>query len=113
MSIFFSLSSLALRQVVEGACAAVGLKESGEAVVGFLTGRFTDQSQRLTTALRQASDNAWKALEIALAGDSLWDRCKSAVARAEERDLDEVGIVVADRGRRRRAIGRFGRSRRG
>jgi hypothetical protein len=85
MSIFLSLSSLALRQVVEGACAAVGLKESGEAVVGFLTERFTDQSQRLTRALRQANDNAWKALEIALAGDSLWDRCKAAVARAEDR----------------------------
>jgi serine/threonine protein kinase len=85
MNIFISLSSLALRQVVDGACAALGVKESGEAVVGFLTERFTDHSQRLTRALQTASDNAWKALEIALAGDSLWERCKAAVARAEDR----------------------------
>ena len=85
MSIFLSLSSLALREVVDGACAALGVKDAGEAVVGFLTERFTDHSQRLTKALRQASDNAWKALEIALAGDSLWERCKAAVPRAEDK----------------------------
>ena len=86
MSIFFSLSSLALRQVVDGACAALGVKDGGEAVVGFLTERFTDHSQRLARALRQANDNAWKALEIALAGDSLWDRCKAADATAGNAD---------------------------
>ena len=48
MSIFFSLSSLALRQAVDGACTALGVKDGGEAVVGFLTERFTDHSQRLT-----------------------------------------------------------------
>jgi hypothetical protein len=85
MSIFTSLSSLALRQVVDGACAALGVKESSEAVVGFLTERFTDHSQRLARALQQANDNAWKALEIALAGESLWERCKATVARAEDR----------------------------
>jgi uncharacterized protein (TIGR03067 family) len=85
MSIFISLSSFALRQLVEGACATPGVKEGSEAVVGFLAERFTDHSQRLARALQTASDNAWKALEIALAGDSLWDRCKAAVARAEDR----------------------------
>jgi uncharacterized protein (TIGR03067 family) len=83
MSIFLSLSTFALRQVIGGACEAVGVKDSGEAVVGFLTERFTDHSQRLTKALQQASDNAWKALEVSLAGDSLWDRCKVLVARGE------------------------------
>ena len=71
MSVFISLSSFALRQLVDGACAAVGIKESGEAVTAFLAERFTDHSQRLTRALENANDNAWKALEIALAGDSL------------------------------------------
>jgi hypothetical protein len=85
MSIFISLSSLALRKVGDGACAALGIKDSGEAVVGFLTERFTDHSQRLARALQQANENAWKALEIALAGDSLWGHCKAAVARAEDR----------------------------
>src|SRR5262245_42221752 len=85
MSVFISLSSLALRQVIGGACAACRVEERGGAVVGFLTERFTDHSRRLATALRQASDNAWKALEIALAGDSLWERCQAAAARAEDR----------------------------
>jgi len=85
MSIFFSLSTFALRQLVGGACEAVGVKDSGEAVVAFLTQRFTDHSQRLTKALQTANDNAWKALEIALAGDSLWERCKAALARTEDK----------------------------
>ncbi len=85
MSIFVSLSTLALRQIVDGACAAVGIKESSEAVVGFLVERFTDHSQRLTKALQNANDNAWKALEIALAGDSLWERCKATIGRAEDK----------------------------
>jgi hypothetical protein len=84
-SILISLSYPALRQVVDGACAALGVKDSGEAVVNFLTERFIDHSHRLTDTLRQANDNAWKALEIALAGDSLWERCQAAVARAEDR----------------------------
>src|SRR5262245_63157125 len=85
MSIFLNLSSLALRQVVDGACAALGARNGPEAIVGFLTERFTDHSQRLARALQQANDNAWKALEITLASDSLWERCKAAVARAEDR----------------------------
>ena len=85
MSILLNLSTLALRHVVDGACAAVGIKQSGEAVVNFLTERFTDHSQRLTIALQNANDKAWKALEIALAGDSLWDRCKNLIARSEDK----------------------------
>ena len=77
MSIFLSLSSFALRQVISGACEAVGFQAGGQVtdpVVGFLTERFTDNSQRLARALQGASDNAWKALEITLAGDSLRQR---------------------------------------
>ena len=50
MSIFTSLSFLALRQLVDGACAAVGVQQGGDAVVGFLVERFTDHSQRLAEA---------------------------------------------------------------
>lgn len=49
MSLILSLSTLALRQVVDSACSAVGVKEGGEAAVkvaAFLYERFTDQSQR-------------------------------------------------------------------
>jgi serine/threonine protein kinase len=88
MSIFVSLSVFALRQVIGGACDAVGFKAGGEVtdqVVGFLTERFTDHSLLLTAALQSANDKAWTALEVSLAGDSLWERCKLLAARAEDK----------------------------
>src|SRR5262249_30175771 len=41
-------------------------------------------SQRLTDALTRANDNAWKALEIALAGESWWDKVKLTLSRGDE-----------------------------
>ncbi|MBL8794373.1 MAG: serine/threonine protein kinase [Planctomycetia bacterium] len=79
MAIVLNVSTLALKLLVDGACKAVGLiaaKEGTDAVVNFLLRRFTDQSQRLTTALQHANAQGWKAIELALAGDSLWDRCR-------------------------------------
>jgi len=79
MAIVLNMSTLALRLLVDGACKAVGLmaaKEGTDAVVSFLTRRFTDQSQRLIIALQEANTRGWKAIELALAGDSLWERCK-------------------------------------
>src|SRR5262249_39084683 len=88
MRITHNLCALALRQRVGGACSAAGLSP-GEAavagVVGFLTRHFVDHSQRLTEALRRSNEQAWKALEVALAGESLWDRCKRVLASAEEK----------------------------
>ncbi len=81
------LSALALKHVVDGACKAFGFVAGaslGEAVVGFLGQRFGDHSQRLADALGRANDHAWKALEIALAGESWWDRAKQALSRADE-----------------------------
>ncbi len=74
MGIFQSLSSLALRSVVEGASHSVNLsmgEAAVETVVGFLANHFIDHSQSLNRAMQNASGNAWKALEIALAGESL------------------------------------------
>lgn len=88
MSLVLSLSTLALRKVVDGACTAASVSGAGEAAVAvaaFLNERFTDHSQRLTRALQNANERAWKALELALAGDSLWERCKIAAARAEDK----------------------------
>jgi serine/threonine protein kinase len=87
MRVVQNLAVLALRQLVSGACEKVGFDT--EAVVGFLAERFTDQSQRLTVALQEANERAWKALEIALAGESYWDRCKALLARAEDRAFAE------------------------
>jgi len=89
MSVFQSLAVVALRQLVSGACSAVGVSVSGEALFGFLTDRFTNHSQKLTVALQNANERAWRALEIALAGDSLWERWKIALAPPEDRAFRE------------------------
>ena len=68
-------------------------KDSGlgavEGVVGFLGQRFTDHSQALTRALHQSNAQAWKALEIALAGDSFWDRCKMVFSTKDDKAFRE------------------------
>lgn len=72
MNLALALSTLALRKLVDGACTAVGVKEGGDVVVAvaaFLNERFTDHSQRLTAALHNANERAWKALELSLAGE--------------------------------------------
>src|SRR5262249_61706528 len=79
MPISQSLCALALKQLVGGACKVAGV-EAGEgavaAVVGVLTHQFFDHSQKLLEALREANEKAWRAAEVALAGEGLWDRCK-------------------------------------
>jgi hypothetical protein len=61
MGVFQTLSVVALRQLVGGACNAVGISAGGEAVVTFLTNRFVNHSQKLTSALQTANEQAWKA----------------------------------------------------
>ncbi len=85
MPVFLNLSTLAVRQVLEGACRAVGLgvgEHAFDGVVKFLAERFTDQSQRLPRALHRANEGAWKALEVALAGESLWNWLDKAEHKA-------------------------------
>jgi hypothetical protein len=79
MSVFQNLTALALRHLAE----AAGAKEGVDAVARFLGRHFSDHSQRLTNAIRSATDRSWKALEVALAGESLKDR----LARTEDREL--------------------------
>src|SRR6185369_6564080 len=77
------LSGFALQQLVSGACHALGVMAgsgAGQAVTDFLGKRFGDHSRRLSDALVRAADSAWRALEIALAGDSFWDRVKLTLA---------------------------------
>jgi hypothetical protein len=88
MGLVQTLAPLVLRQLIAGACDAVGFKAGGktaDAVIDFLQERFTDHSQRLTKAIADANDKAWKALEIALAGESLWERCQAVMARSEDK----------------------------
>jgi serine/threonine protein kinase len=86
MSITLYLSALTMRSAVEGACESLGVGKAGPQVLTDLFARqFSDPSQRLNKALDRANDRAWRVLELALAGDSLWDRCKGLLAGAEYR----------------------------
>jgi len=87
-----NLSALTLRQVIGGACQAVGVSPGDVAVAGvagFLTRHFIDQSQRLSVALQLSNARAWKALEVALAGDSFWDRCKLLFTSGDQKAFRE------------------------
>jgi len=83
MGVLQNIAGLALRQVVDWACDAVGVKDSG-AVVGFLADHFRDHAAKLQKALETANERTWTALEVALAGDSWWERVQVALARGED-----------------------------
>ncbi len=92
MAILQQLSILAVQQVLEGACQTLGISagaQAGESVVGLLTHRFIDHSQKLSKALTRANEQAWRALEIALAGDSWWERVKVTLSRSEDQGFRE------------------------
>ena len=90
MGIVQHLSTLAAGPVLKGACEAVGLAltdtpadKLGDALAGLVK----DHSQRLGEALRKANERAWRTLEVALAGDSWWQRVKGALGRKEDQAL--------------------------
>src|SRR3954447_2302649 len=108
MGVFTRLSMFALAPLVSGACRAVGLDAAtnGLSVVArFLSDRLSDQSLRVSDALKGAADRAWRTLELALAGEPI-----VAVAdRADDRAFREQvrlfllaaqcgGRATADRG---------------
>src|SRR4051812_19908643 len=72
MPLFQNLAALAVRGVVGGACRAFNLPENSAAdvIAQRLLRHLTDHSQRLVEALERAHEQAWKALEVALAGNS-------------------------------------------
>jgi tRNA A-37 threonylcarbamoyl transferase component Bud32 len=87
MPILQNLSVLALRQFVHHACTAVGLHvgmEATDKVSQFLSQRFRDHSLRLVKALETSNGRAWQVLEISLADDSFWARCRLWLAPREE-----------------------------
>ncbi len=86
MGVVQSLSVLALRQVALGASRALGVI-GVDSAVEFLNSRFTDSSRLLANALQGAAEKAWRALEIALAGESLWNKLDDADDRAFRHQL--------------------------
>jgi uracil-DNA glycosylase family 4 len=92
MSITENLCALALKGIVSGACKLTGVEAglgAADGVAGFLTQRFVDHSQALTRALQKANEQAWKAVEVALAGDSFWDKCKLVFTSADDKAFRE------------------------
>jgi len=83
------LTCITMQLLVAGACQSLELalgEKAVERVFEFLADRFLDRSQRLTKALGRSQERAWQALEIALAGPSLW---QSILGRAEDKALAE------------------------
>lgn len=80
MSLLRQLSVLAMCQV---------LGDRADSLMGFLGERFKDHSLRLEGALGKASERAWRCLEVALAGDSFWDSCKSLLTPKDEQALQQ------------------------
>ncbi len=83
MSIWSDVTSLALRpllpKIADAVADAAGGPVAGvavNAVKNYLVTRFSDPSRKLPKALTQASDRAWRALEVAVAGESLWSKMK-------------------------------------
>ena len=90
MSILLNLSTLAAGPVLKVVCEAAGLALTdtpADKLAGALAARFKDHSHRLGEALRRANERAWQALEVALAGDSWWQRVKGALGRKEDHAL--------------------------
>jgi hypothetical protein len=51
-------------------------------LAGKVRSHFTDHSERLTHALAECNERAWKTIEMALAGPRFWDRFTPAEDRA-------------------------------
>ena len=77
-TVFSVLCAVALRYV--GA-------EGVDQIVALCGDHLSDQGQRLTKALRESNERAWKALEIALAGETLWNRLDRGEERAFRQQL--------------------------
>lgn len=87
MSILHYSSMFVMRELVQGAMKTLG-GSLGEAAVqtvsNLLNRQLTDHGQRFLVAFRVANDRAWRALEIALSGDSWWDRLRGKLTPAED-----------------------------
>jgi serine/threonine protein kinase len=86
MGIAQHLCSVALRPLLTAAGAAAGVEVGGlvdQAAVA-LVKHFSDGGQKLPAALARAQEQAWQALEMALAGGSWWLLIQDALAGTEQ-----------------------------
>lgn len=88
MAIAGLLSQFTFRQISFGATAAIQMT-SAEAVTNFLGERLFDQSGKMIVALEQANLRAWKSLEVALAGETLWNKLDPAADKSFRQQIRE------------------------
>jgi hypothetical protein len=87
MRLTYILSALTLKGVILGTCRAAGVEATygaTDSVVTLLTRRFIDHSQSLNDALQRANQQAWRAVEVALAGEGFWVRLKVSLSSADD-----------------------------
>ncbi|MFQ3652482.1 MAG: hypothetical protein SNJ75_19375, partial [Gemmataceae bacterium] len=80
MNLSECLCCFALRQLVG---------EGAEKVMELIKDQFSDRSAKITRALHRSNDRAWRALEIALAGESMWNFFDRADDKALRKHLKQ------------------------
>ena len=88
MNVLSRMSLFAIAPLVSSACRAAGLSALGEGaatITRFITDRVSDQSLRVVEALANASNQAWRTLEVALVGESV----VTALDRADDKAFRE------------------------
>jgi formylglycine-generating enzyme required for sulfatase activity len=72
-----------------------------KSVVGRVRRHFTDHSEKLTEALAQSNERAWKTIEIALGGQRFWDKfapVEDQALRAQVKSFLESAVQEDDPG---------------
>jgi len=82
MKIAEALSTLSLRPMIEGA-------SGGSAAVDFWGRQAPISPVVFGTLLQRAADQAWKAVEVALAGPAWWERAKVLLQPGEDTAIGE------------------------
>jgi serine/threonine protein kinase len=70
-----TLSAIALRELIDAGMKSGGLPEinlAAEGVFKLFGERFGNHADKLSRALVRSNERAWKALEVALAGEGMW-----------------------------------------
>jgi hypothetical protein len=72
------------------------LGDGANSVTRSIFDRLTDASQKIIAVFQISQERAWQAIEISLAGQSWWDRCKQSVSNAENKAFrEQVQLFLA------------------
>jgi serine/threonine protein kinase len=88
MGIAATLALLAVHSFVRGLASGAG-RFSFRGIAKAVRNHFRDHAGRLDAALERSGRRAWKALEVALAGNTWWNRCRRLLASADDRRMRE------------------------